>query len=149
MGIVKGALIFGAGAGTAWFLDPDNGNRRRSIAADKAGKYARKGGEEAVRKSDYAAGVAKGAAAEATPAGRPDAAERLNDPALARKVESEIFRDRDAPKGEVAVNVENGVVHLRGQLDDEQAIERLVEAARQVDGVQNVQSHLHTVQAAT
>src|SRR5437870_3816403 len=124
MGVIKGAMIFGAGAAAAWFLDPDNGNRRRSMAADKAGKYARGGGQQAAGAAEYVAGVAKGAAQEATP-GNGDAAERLNDPALARKVESEIFRDQDAPKGDVVVNVENGVVHLRGQLDDEEAIERL------------------------
>ena len=145
MGVIKGAMIFGAGAATAWFLDPDNGNRRRSVAADKAGKYARQGGQQAAGAADYAAGVAKGAAS----AGNGDAAERLNDPALARKVESEIFRDQDAPKGDVAVNVENGVVHLRGQLDDQETIEQLVQAARAVDGVQDVQSHLHTPQTAS
>ena len=69
---------------------------------------------------------------------------QLNDPALARKVESEIFRDADAPKGEVNVNVEHGVVYLRGQLDGEEGIEKLVSAAREVDGVKDVRSLLHT-----
>jgi hyperosmotically inducible periplasmic protein len=147
MGLMKGALIFGAGAATAWFLDPDSGNRRRSVAADKAGSYARKGGEEAARRADYAAGVAKGAVHEAAPTGSGDAAERLNDPALARKVESEIFRDDDVPKGDVLVNVEDGVVHLRGTLDDEAVAERLVTAARAVDGVREVESHLQTAPA--
>ena len=36
---------------------------------------------------------------------------------LARKVESEIFRAADAPKGAVSVNAENGVVFLRGEVD--------------------------------
>jgi osmotically-inducible protein OsmY len=132
-----------AGAGAVWFLDPDSGARRRSLAGDKAGKYARKGQAEAVRKADYAAGAAKGAVQEATPSTREDVGERLNDPALARKVESEIFRDADTPKGEVVVNVEDGVVYLRGQLDDRAEIERLTEAAGQVEGVRGVESLLH------
>jgi osmotically-inducible protein OsmY len=133
------------GAAAAWFFDPNDGARRRNGVRDKAFKYGRKTGAEAQRKADYAAGVAKGVAHEAVPTGdRAPAAERLNDPALARKVESEIFRDADAPKGAVSVNVEDGIVYLRGQLDDREAIERLARAAREVDGVRGVENLLHT-----
>jgi osmotically-inducible protein OsmY len=68
----------------------------------------------------------------------------LNEPTLAHKVESEIFRDEDAPKDRVDVNVEGDVVYLRGELDDEARIEALVNAAEQVDGVGRVESLLHT-----
>ena len=67
-----------------------------------------------------------------------------NDPTLARKVESEIFRSAESPKGKVDVNVENGVVYLRGEVKDEQGIEELVAATRKVDGVGQVESLLHT-----
>lgn len=70
--------------------------------------------------------------------------EPLNDPTLARKVESEIFRSAEAPKGRVDVNAENGVVYLRGEVDDEAAIEALVAATRDVEGVERVESLLHT-----
>jgi hypothetical protein len=33
-------------------------------------------------------------------------------------VETEVFRPADAPKGKVDVNVANGVVELRGGIDD-------------------------------
>jgi len=140
-------LILGAAAGfaAAWFLDPNDGTRRRNVARDKALKYARQGKDEAVRKADYAAGQVKGAAVQKAPVGgREDAGERLNDPALKDKVESEIFRDADAPKDKVSVNVEDGVVYLRGQLDDREAIERLGDAAGKVEGVRSVESLLHT-----
>ena len=39
--------------------------------------------------------------------------------------------------------VEDGVAYLRGQLDDDEAIGRLVNAVREVDGVRDVQSLLH------
>jgi osmotically-inducible protein OsmY len=134
-----------AGAAAAWFLDPNDGARRRNVTRDKAMKYARRGKDEAVRRADYAAGQAKGTATQAMPgAGRPDAGERLNDPALARKVESEIFRDADAPKGQVSVDVQESVVFLRGELDDPQWIERLAEAAGRVEGVRGVENRLHT-----
>jgi osmotically-inducible protein OsmY len=140
-------LILGAAAGfaAAWFLDPNDGARRRNVAREKALKYARQGKDEAVRRADYAAGQIKGVAVQKAPVGgREDAAERLNDPALKDKVESEIFREPDAPKDKVSVNVEDGVVYLRGQLDDREAIERLRDAAVKVEGVRSVESLLHT-----
>src|SRR5919197_5770508 len=128
------SLVIGAAAGAAavWFLDPNDGARRRNIVRDKALKYARMGGAEAERKARYAAGQATGVAYEAVPTGdKEEPAERLNDPALARKVETEIFRAADAPKGDVSVNVESGVVYLRGEIADEDVIRTLAaEAAK-------------------
>jgi osmotically-inducible protein OsmY len=89
-------------------------------------------------------GQAKGAVGSVTPgAGREPAEERLNDPALARKVESEIFRPADAPKGQVNVQALAGVVELRGQIDDPAVIEDLERRARNVTGVRDVRNLLH------
>lgn len=142
MGLKK--LVIGAGAAAAavWFLDPNDGARRRNVVRDKALKYARTGAAEAGRQAQYAAGQAKGAVYDAAPTG--GKAEDLNDPTLARKVESEIFRDADAPKGDVSVNVENGVVYLRGELGDADLISRLVDDAGKVDGVRGVENLLRT-----
>jgi osmotically-inducible protein OsmY len=140
------SFIFGAAAGAAaaWFLDPNEGNRRRSVAQDKAAKYVRKGASEAERQARYAGGAMKGAAVEAAPVGgRPDAGERLNDAGLKAKVESEIFREADAPKGSVSVNVEDGVVYLRGEVPAPEQVTELTEAASKVEGVRDVQSLLH------
>ena len=141
------SFIFGVAVGAAgqYFLDSQSGGRRRSVATDKAQKHAREAGEQASRKADYVAGQATGAVVEATKAASPGgngSAEKLNDPALARKVETEIFRDADAPKGKVNVNVENGVVFLRGSVDDEATAEKLVAGAQKVDGVERVESLL-------
>ncbi|HEX2233975.1 MAG TPA: BON domain-containing protein [Thermoleophilaceae bacterium] len=144
MAIPSFLLGAAAGAAAAWFLDPNDGARRRRLAQDKALKYARKGASEAGAQAKYAAGAAKGAATQAAPVGgREDAGERLNDPALAAKVQSEIFRDPDAPKGEVSVNVEDGIVYLRGEVDSPETITQLEQAAREVEGVRGVQNLLH------
>ena len=128
----------------AYFLDPKNGKRRRSVATGKAGKAARRGRSGAESKARHAEGVASGAAHSVTPgAGRVAPEARLNDPSLARKVESEIFRDPEAPKGEVSVSVENGVVFLRGQLEDSGQRQKLAAEAAKVDGVREVQNLLH------
>ena len=87
----------------------------------------------------------KGTATGAAPgAGREPAEERLNDPALKAKVESEIFRDPDVPKGQVSVSVAEGIVSLRGEVEDSATIEALRDAAAKVDGVRRVESLLHT-----
>jgi osmotically-inducible protein OsmY len=140
--ILLGAAI---GAAAAWFLDPNDGTRRRNVARDKTIKYARRGKDEAARKAAYADGTLKGKVTAAAPGtGREPAAERLNDPALQAKVESEIFRDPAAPKGKVSVNVQDGIVVLRGELADQATIESLQEAAASVEGVRGVESLLHT-----
>jgi hypothetical protein len=85
-----------------------------------------------------AAGKVKGAASSAT--GTPD----YDDVTLARKVESEIFRPADVPKGAISVNVNDGVVELRGEIEDQKQIEALGASARNVDGVKDVRNLLHT-----
>ena len=140
--VITGAV---AAVGT-YLLDPENGKRRRKTLTDKAGKLLRRGKREAERKARYAEGVAEGVAHKAG-AGedRPPAEVRLNDPALARKVESEIFRDHQASKGRVNVMAENGVITLRGQVDSEREIGELVGAAQKVEGVRQVENLLHTL----
>ena len=93
---------------------------------------------------DRYAGQLKGAAGNVTPgAGREPAEERLNDPALAAKVESEIFRDDAFEKGKISVNAEYGVIYLRGEVPDRGSIEELATRARAVDGVRAVENLTH------
>jgi BON domain-containing protein len=142
---VAGAIA--AGAAGAYFLDPDNGKRRRHIARDRAlaliRRPARTAVREAERRAKYAQGVVAGAVHDVTTSGGDRDASRLNDPALAAKVESEVFRAPDSPKQSVSVNVEGGVVYLRGELGSREDIDGLVAATKQVDGVDEVRSMLH------
>jgi osmotically-inducible protein OsmY len=68
----------------------------------------------------------------------------VDDQTLKAKVESEVFRETEAPKGNVNVNVELGVVYLRGQLEDQSLIEELEQRVRTVQGVNRVENLLHT-----
>jgi osmotically-inducible protein OsmY len=137
-------LLFGAAAGAAaaYFLDPDSGRRRRHLMRDQAVSKAKSGKQEAATTVSYAAGKAKGAVAGATPS-MGDRLEDADDVTLARKVETEIFRDADAPKGQVSVDVQAGVVYLRGIVADESWIERLADEAKKVDGIKGVKNLLH------
>jgi osmotically-inducible protein OsmY len=137
-------LLIGAAAGAAaaYFLDPDGGRRRRHELRDRTASKARKGAGQAIRTADYAAGKAQGAAVSAMPS-MPGQHRDVDDVTLAHKVETEIFRDADAPKGDVSVDVQKGVVNLRGMVADEQWIARLAEDAGKVDGVKDVKNLLH------
>jgi osmotically-inducible protein OsmY len=120
--------------------------RKLLFGAAAAGAIAwlSKNQETAKRYVERYAGQAKGmAGSAASGVGRPPAEERLNDPALAQKVESEVFRGTDVPKGNVNVNAEDGVVYLRGEVPDRAMMDELVERVRNVDGVKGVENLTH------
>jgi osmotically-inducible protein OsmY len=132
------ALAGAIGAALAYFFDPDNGRRRRKIAIDKAGKYVRKAGQQAQGAATQAQGL-KQKATHLSEQEKP----QPDDVTLARKVESEIFRDADVPKGQINVNVEDGVVYLRGEIGQPDLIKDLESQARKVQGVLGVENLLH------
>lgn len=67
----------------------------------------------------------------------------MDDVTLARKVETEIFRPRGAPKGSVDVNVVEGVVYLRGEVKRPAQIKSLEAQARAIPEVRGVENLLH------
>jgi hypothetical protein len=67
-----------------------------------------------------------------------------DDVTLSHEVESELFRAHHEAKGRVSVNAANGVVQLRGEVDSPELIDDLVERARSVRGVKDVENLLHT-----
>jgi osmotically-inducible protein OsmY len=73
----------------------------------------------------------------------------FDDNTLAQKVKSEIFRDDSLPKGDINVNSEFGVVFLRGQVESDEQISKLETATREVDGVKDVRTLLHTAGTPT
>jgi osmotically-inducible protein OsmY len=67
----------------------------------------------------------------------------LNDETLKAKVESEIFRSEDAPKGSVDVLVVDGVVELRGEVKRPEDKKELEAQARAIPEVRDVKNMLH------
>jgi osmotically-inducible protein OsmY len=112
-------------------------------AAAGAVAWLAKNKDTAKAYADRYAGQLKGAATSAPGAGREPAEERLNDPALARKVESEVFRGEEIPKGSVSVNAEYGVVYLRGEVPSRELMDELTTRTRAVDGVRAVENLTH------
>src|SRR2546425_12653041 len=126
------------GAALAYFYDPDNGRKRRKEAIKRTAKTFRQTG----RKGQAVGDKDKGVKAKVTHL-REQEKPQPDDVTLARKVESKIFRGADVPKGQINVNVEEGVVYLRGELEQPDLIDDLGAQARKVRGVRAVENLLH------
>jgi osmotically-inducible protein OsmY len=136
------ALFYGAlGALAAYFFDPDSGRRRRALARDRMPAFLRQGRHKAEELGSAATAGASGAA-EKVKHRKEEEKPQPDDVTLARKVETEIFRDADVPKGQINVNAENGVVVLRGEVGKPELIRDLEEKTRKVQGVREVENLL-------
>ena len=132
--------LLALGAALSYFFDPENGRRRRKVAADQLGSVVCRHGKRAIKGTVAQSHALKQRATHLREEQKP----QPDDVTLARKVESEIFRDADVPKGQINVNAENGKIVLRGEVDSPELIEDLVTKARKVQGVEEVESLLHT-----
>jgi osmotically-inducible protein OsmY len=131
----------GLGAAAAFLLDPDRGRGRRARLADQTAAGGRRLAHRAGQIRRLQAARLAGLAEELRHRG--DAPPMLNDASLAMKVETELFRDPAVPKGAINVNVERGVVVLRGEVGDETLKARLEDLARGAEGIEGVRSLLH------
>jgi osmotically-inducible protein OsmY len=66
-----------------------------------------------------------------------------DDATLAQKVMTELFRDPHVPKGAINVNAENGVVLLRGEIEEPATIVEVVARTRRIRGVADVENLMH------
>ena len=131
------------GAALVYFFDPQNGRRRRAQAKERIPAFFRGKARHAERLGRTAQSQAYGVTQKVKHRKEEDKPQP-DDVTLARKVETEIFRDAEVPKGQINVNAENGVVVLRGEVDEPELIRDLEEKTRNVQGVQEVENLLHT-----
>jgi hypothetical protein len=131
------------GALVEYFADPHAGRRRRHTARDRTVARLRRGGRRSVlsarRTQSHALGVVKRTF-------RPGRGRKapLDDATLAHKVETELFRREEVPKGHISVNAEEGVVFLRGAVERQEEIERIDSLVQRIAGVRAVENLLHT-----
>lgn len=140
------AVLFGmlgalGGALATYLLDPQRGRTRRARYADQAAALARRvtnNAPHAVRQvGSTVAGKIKGLRASGN--GQAD----LGDASLANKIETELFRDPEIPKGKININVEESVVVLRGEVDTAAQRRKLQKQAATIAGVNRVENLLH------
>jgi osmotically-inducible protein OsmY len=136
------ALVAALGAAVMFFFDPTSGRRRRALLRDRTAGMARRRARAAARTGRAVGAEVYGVAQKATHL-REEPKADLDDNTLRAKVETELFRDPDVPKGQINVNAQNGVIQLRGEVDSPELIDELVERARKIQGVKDVESLLH------
>ena len=138
-----GLLALGGALGAllAYFFDPQNGARRRNVSRDRAAAFVRSSGRRAARTGRGVAAEAYGVAQKAQHL--KEQPKDYDDATLADKIRSEVLRDPGLPKGQININVQNGVVQLRGEVPQRELIEELVEQTRGVQGVRDVENLLH------
>jgi hypothetical protein len=85
----------------------------------------------------------KRAASKRPDRARSAAPKDLDDVTLARKVETELFRDPEVPKGHIDVNAAGGVVWLRGEVRTPEDVKRLEAQAQAIPEVRRVENLLH------
>ena len=129
------------GALLTYFFDPQSGARRRHVALDRTAGFLRSRGRDAVR-------AGRGVAAEAYGVSQKmqhlkEEPKDYDDATLAAKIQSQVFRGPDIPKGKLNVNVQNGVAQLRGEVPRADLIDELVAETRKVQGVRDVENLLH------
>jgi hypothetical protein len=138
LAVIAGAF---AGAIAIYFLDPERGRARRAQFADWAGARVRRGRQAL---NQLSARTGSGAAAfpkkmvSLRSAPRP-----ADDLTLRDRVESEVFRNPEVPKGRINLDVESGVVTIRGQVDNALQIAAVEKAVLKVPGVHGVENLLH------
>lgn len=136
--LALGALV---GAALAYLFDPQSGRQRRAMLRDRSAGLVRQGGRSATRAGGTVAAEAHGVTQKVQHL--KEEPKEYDDATLAQKVQSEIFRDADVPKGQINVNTEDGVVVLRGEVDRPELIDELVARTRDIQGVRDVQNLMH------
>ena len=130
-----------AGATAAYFFDPERGHARRTQFVDWSGARLRRGW-----KALNQLGARTGANAAAFPqrmVSLRSGPRPADDLTLRDRVESEVFRNADVPKGQINLDVESGVVTIRGQVDSALQIASVEKAVLKVPGVVGVENLLH------
>jgi osmotically-inducible protein OsmY len=131
---------FAAAIGAAvYLLDPDRGRSRRAKLADQAESAARKTGEKIEAQARYQKGKIQGLAHDLTEPFRPEA--EIDDDTLTQKVRSEALGRWEGAKKDIEIDVQGGVVTLKGNTTPELA-RGLVGLVESVPGVVSVEDEL-------
>ena len=138
----SGRVFFAAVAGAVamYFFDPKSGNGRRARLAERSLSTVRHTSARARRTARHLATEVIGRVQRRIhrhPYHAPDERTFLD------HVETELFRDSQVPKGRINLDVEDGVLVLRGQLDNPQQIALVEERVFAIPGVEGVASLLH------
>ena len=137
---ITGAL---AGAAAVYFFDPQRGRARRAQFVDWSNARLRRGWRalnQLGAKTTSNAGAVPKRMVSLRSGARP-----VDDLTLRDRVESEVFRNPDLPKGQINFDVASAIVTIRGQVDNAFQISTVEKAVLKVPGVNGVENLVHVV----
>jgi osmotically-inducible protein OsmY len=130
------------GAVASFLLDPARGHARRARLRDQGAATIRRIART-VGQAGKRARAALDGRVSAMRASRSADTRPIDDATLGDRIQSSVFRDASLDKGSINLNVERGIVVLRGEVPDQETRERLVAQVEAVDGVWTVRDLLH------
>lgn len=134
-----------AGAGAVYFLDPERGPARRAEAGQKGEAFARQQLRMAEKQKDPLQGQAEAmASGGAAGAGGPGPGQCNPESQMdLREHLRQVIHSLPARTTDVTVDVRDGVVALRGQVDSQADRDAVRAAVREVNGVRQVEDFMH------
>jgi osmotically-inducible protein OsmY len=131
------------GTSLALLFDGDRGDRRREMLKSRGRGFYRMATQRLNKQTGIAGDNVYGDAMDRLNMNRPDNP-HPDDNTLRDRIESVAFGHHTAPPGEYNLNVEDGIAVLRGQLNSQEDIQRLIALVAEVPDVRGVESFLHT-----
>jgi hypothetical protein len=125
-----------------YFFDREGGRRRRHMLRDRFTARLRRIGRSFKHFWRGAAAGTNGVSHRIVHL-VPRPTDVADDETLRQRVESQLFRDRHVPKGDMNINCEHGTVILRGEVSSVAEVAELEERVRRIPGVRAVQNLLH------
>lgn len=132
LGAVAGALV-------VYLFDPRQGRGRRTILGGRIAAAGRRGSRSLGRVTRHAGSTLASTRARLSSTSGDDEGS-VDDATITDRVESQVFRDQDLPKGELNIDTVDGVVMIRGQVERPDVMNEIVARTRRVDGVRDVRN---------
>lgn len=138
--VIVGVVV---GAVAVYFLDPERGRTRRAQFIDWTGARFRRGWSSVNQLTREAQSNAGGLSQRMISLRSASGRGPVDDLTLRDRVESEVFRNRSLPKGQINFEVESAIVTVRGQVENAFQIATIEKAVLKVPGVNGVENLLH------
>ena len=144
---MRSTKAFLIGLGTAYLFDPYRGKRRRTVARERILKLLRRTARLGQKKARFTGGRLRGLAARARSLVWRPPGVAVDDRTVEQRIRSGALRDVGLSASEVEVEVESGVVTLRGSVGRRSLADELVTRVEKVPGVRDVAAMIRVTTA--
>jgi BON domain len=134
---MRSTKAFLIGFGTAYLFDPYRGKRRRTVARERVLKLLRRMARLGRKKARFVGGRLRGLSARARSFVWRKSVP-IDDRTVEQRIRSAALRDVGLSTDEVEVEVEGGVVTLRGSVGSRSLADDLVTRVEKVPGVRDI-----------